>query len=369
MARNKKKVLYVCPQSALGGAEQVTLSLARGHERWDPTILFFSEGPLVEEARGNGIPVHILSGGRPRLRHPVSVARAIGEIARVIRNEQADLVHGVMAYSHLFSGPAALATRVPSVWFQHGPVENLDWVTARIPTKMIFVNSQYTLERQKRFHPAGRIEVIYPGIALEVEPVAPLRAHFDLEPESLAFGIIGRIAPLKGHREFLQAAKTVARNLPQARFLVIGSPFMPGDLRYLREIQDLSHSLGIENRVRFTGFLPKAEALSLCDVVVNASSVPEGFGLTIVEGMGAGKPVLAPACGGPLEIIRPGTDGLLFEPGNPADLADRMTQLGENEGLRARLSREALSTVKQRFQVKRMVKDIEDRYDEIVKVR
>src|SRR5262249_1672563 len=70
------------------------------------------------------------------------------------------------------------------------------------------------------------------------------------------------------------------------------------------------------------GFVPDVGAeLARLDVLVVPSLVPEGFGLTVIEGMAAGLPVVAPDAGGPAEILTDGVDGVLVPAGGTAALA------------------------------------------------
>jgi glycosyltransferase involved in cell wall biosynthesis len=72
--------------------------------------------------------------------------------------------------------------------------------------------------------------------------------------------------------------------------------------------------------------------------VVHASVLPEPFGQVVVEAMAAGRPVIATAAGGPLEVIRDGYDGLLVPPGDVSAMARAMRRLADDELLRRRLA-------------------------------
>jgi glycosyltransferase involved in cell wall biosynthesis len=171
---------------------------------------------------------------------------------------------------------------------------------------------------------------------------------------------------MKGHPLFIEAASQIHHEVPSARFLVIGGGFMPEDRQYEVEMLELARQLGVVDKVLFVGPAPQPQwgALAACDVIVNCSRVPEPFGLTLIEGMMLGKPVIAPRAGGPLEIVTPGGDGLLFEPDSPEDLADRMLELAGAE--RASFSGPARKSALERFSADRMVREIEEEYEEIL---
>jgi glycosyltransferase involved in cell wall biosynthesis len=103
----------------------------------------------------------------------------------------------------------------------------------------------------------------------------------------------------------------------------------------------LAAELGIADRVHFAGHQsdvhPWYDAL---DVVVHAS-FGEPFGLVLVEAMALGKPVVATAAGGPLEIIEDGISGVLIPPGDPDRLAATIDRILGDRSLAAALGRAA----------------------------
>jgi glycosyltransferase involved in cell wall biosynthesis len=368
-----KKILYVCPNSRKAGAEQVTELLLLGHDptKYEARVYFLQDGPMVKDLASRGVRCHVFSGAKPRLRNPKSMLQIAWDIAGIVRRDRISLIHSVLSYGHLFGGPAAVMAGIPSTWFQHGPCGPMDWFTARVPTQTIFVPSEHTAQAQSRyFARTERVRVVHPG-TMPLEPQAhaaeasELRARWGVAPDHLVFGLIGRFSPLKGHAQFIEAASFIHHEVPQARFVMIGDSFMPGDREYEVEVRELSKQLGVGEKCIFAGPSPQPQwgALAACDVVVNASNIPESFGLTLIEGMMLGKPVIAPRAGGPLEIVTPGGDGLLFEKGNPEDLADRMLELAQSE--LSSVSAPARAAALAQFTAERMVREIEEEYDRI----
>jgi glycosyltransferase involved in cell wall biosynthesis len=90
--------------------------------------------------------------------------------------------------------------------------------------------------------------------------------------------------------------------------------------------------------VTFTGHIePAAAAFAAADIVAHTSILPEPFGRVIVEAMAAGRPVVAAAAGGALEIVREGETGRLVPPGDPAALAQALSELAADKAQRQRL--------------------------------
>lgn len=94
------------------------------------------------------------------------------------------------------------------------------------------------------------------------------------------------------------------------------------------------------------------------DLVVVPSLWQEGFGLSVVEGMAAGRPVIASSVGGIVEIITEGFDGFLVPPGDPASLADRIARLLDDKAERARMGMAARRTAEARFDIEEKKKEL-----------
>jgi len=190
----------------------------------------------------------------------------------------------------------------------------------------------------------GRYEQNLPR-ALLGQPVAEARSMGLHESQSLAFemqlgchpGFVGRLAPQKGQREFLLAFGTAFADDPSVRARVIGAALF-GEEDYAASLRTLAAELGLAHRVDFVGFVADVNAeFARLDVLVVPSLVPEGFGLTVVEGMAAGVPVIAPDAGGPAEVITDGVDGVLVPAGDTAALATALARLGGDPATRRRL--------------------------------
>jgi glycosyltransferase involved in cell wall biosynthesis len=177
-------------------------------------------------------------------------------------------------------------------------------------------------------------------------------------------GLFARITPMKGQKLFVEAAIRLKKKFPDARFLIVGAPFLPSDEAYSREVLAHLKNDAIQDSVTLVGHLENPyPAMAACDVVVNASIAPEPFGLTLIEAMMLGKPVIAPALGGPCEIVGHDRTGLLFKPGDVGDLFGRMEALTLSAGARARLGAAARKDALNRFSIPRMISELEAAYE------
>jgi glycosyltransferase involved in cell wall biosynthesis len=148
-------------------------------------------------------------------------------------------------------------------------------------------------------------------------------------PQALVIGYVGRLESVKGCDVLLVAFSRILRNYPSARLIMVGD----GTLR--NELTRLSKSLGLENSVEFTGFVPFPEIpsyLSRFSILVLPSR-SEGMPNALLQAMAAGLPVVATRVGGIPEIVEDHVEGLLVEPNSPDDLAKAINELMSSESL------------------------------------
>ena len=101
--------------------------------------------------------------------------------------------------------------------------------------------------------------------------------------------------------------------------------------------------------------------MSACDIFVLPAPA-EPFGLVLIEAMALGKPVIAAAAGGPLEIVADGETGLLFEPGNAASLAQAIKRLLADPELRQRMGKAGRKRYEEHFTARRMAEKMQEAY-------
>jgi glycogen(starch) synthase len=135
-----------------------------------------------------------------------------------------------------------------------------------------------------------------------------------------------------------------------------------GQKRYLEALNQYIVANGLQRFVRLIGFLPREELIqrySEYDVFLFPSLRWEGFGLTIIEAMSQGVPVVASDIGGPKDIIEDGQNGFLVTPGEPLELADAIEKLIKTPLLAAEVALAAIEAVRQKYIFDAML----DRYE------
>jgi glycosyltransferase involved in cell wall biosynthesis len=159
-------------------------------------------------------------------------------------------------------------------------------------------------------------------------------------------GMFCRLERWKGPHTLIAAFAEVVADEPEARCLIVGKPH-PGDPSYADELHRMVADLELSENVIFPGWKADVSTwMSAVDVVVSAST-NEPFGLTVIEALALGKPVVATDSGGPAEIIRSGVDGELVEPEDVHALGVALLNLLRNADRRAALSAAARERAKE----------------------
>ncbi len=193
-----------------------------------------------------------------------------------------------------------------------------------------------------------KIEMVYLGVDKPIvndKEVLKLNEQYNFKDE-FVIGIIGRIEEAKGQYLVIEAiAKLKELSFTNITALIVGDTM---DKSYLNELKSKVKTLGIEDKVIFTGFTKDVnEHIQLCDVTVLATP-KETFGLVIIESMVNKVPVIATANGGPLEIIEDNIDGLLFNR-TVDDLVKKINLIYENSEFKNQLSSNGYTKIINKF--------------------
>lgn len=209
----------------------------------------------------------------------------------------------------------------------------------------------------------SKISVIYNGVYPEhyvhsENEVEAMRSRISDASDFLAL-FVGRLERRKGLPLLIEAFKLVSQKL-NARLIIVGA----GKQEPFRQI---AHSLGIDSRVSFLGFvdnLTLRRIYSACDLLVSSSYL-EGFGITLLEAMASEKPVVALNVGGIGEIVKDGINGRLVRNRNHEELAKAILQFAENPELSKSIGRQNREYVKQEFSWDKNAKLTEQLYESL----
>ncbi len=327
------RVLFVNQVGVMSGAEYVLASLTVG---WKGASAFlFEGGPLEEVLRRQGLAVSVASGARlgavrrdqslfsalPLLAQLFGLVRAIAAAAR-----RCDVVYANSQKAFLLSALASFLVRRPLVWHLHDIMDGRHFGTTQRRIQVALANRRAAcviVPSQAAADAfiaaggrAGTVCVVPNGIARELPPALD-RTALGLPPGPLV-GVFSRLAPWKGQHVALEALKA----LPEVRCILVGSALF-GEDDYRNRLIAMVDEAGLADRVSFLGQRADVPALmQAVDVVIHPSVDPEPFGLTLVEAMRAGTPVIATDAGASAEILDGGKAGTLVTAGDAPALAD-----------------------------------------------
>jgi glycosyltransferase involved in cell wall biosynthesis len=225
--------------------------------------------------------------------------------------------------------------------------------------------------------PKLRIQRIYD--AIDTEAFSPGPSSIDLDdlaglpraPEgTVRIGLLATYARWKGQDLFLRAAAVAIKAAPTwpVRFFVIGGPLYAtqGSQFSPEELRSLASGLGIQGKVGFIPFQSNPEeVVRALDIAVHASTRPEPFGRTIVEGMSTAKPVIATRAGGARELFEDGVTAIGFNAGDVEDLARALLQM-RSDTLRETLSANARGPTIDRFSRLRLRQQLPTLYRQLL---
>jgi glycosyltransferase involved in cell wall biosynthesis len=202
--------------------------------------------------------------------------------------------------------------------------------------------------------PAHRISVVHEGVdvdRIERLPGGNVHGAFYLPTHAPVVGNVGALTSQKGQHDLIEAAALVVREVPDARFVILGE----GELR--ESLEQQIHRKHLERHVMLGGFRADAVALMKDFDVFVLSSTHEGLCTSLIDAMAAAKPAVATAVGGVPEVVVDGETGFLVAPHDPPAMADRIVQLLTDAALRTGMGAAALKRARARFTVERMVEE------------
>ena len=305
------KVVQILPELNAGGVEGHVLELAgflasQGHE----SVVISNGGQMAERLEQRGVrhvtmPVH-----RKSLRSLFQVRK----VRKFLRAENPDVVH---AHSRVPAWIAWLAlrgidqlTRPKFVTTVHGFYSVNAYSAIMIKGDRIIAVSESIRTYVQDKYPAcdpRRIEVIQHGIDPtlyhpDFKPSDAWLAQWHHEhPELIGKKLLllpGRITRLKGHSDFFQLISELKKSGQPVCGLIAGNTH-PKKQAYLQELQQQANDLGIANDIVFLGHRSDLrELMAVSDIVMALSQQPESFGLTVLEALALGRPVLGYDHGG-----------------------------------------------------------------------
>jgi glycosyltransferase involved in cell wall biosynthesis len=326
-----RTILQVLPALGTGGAERGCVDVAAAIEAAGGKALVASAGGamLRDLARAGAEHVALPLAGK----NPVTIWRNIRRLEALIRDRGVDLVHA-RSRAPAWSAHAAcrrqgipFVTTVHAPYNQHSAAKRLYNAIMGRGDRVIAISdyvARYIVDSYGT-DPA-RIRTIPRGVDLRHFAIAAVSAERMIKlarawrvPDDRPVVLMpGRLTRWKGQTVVIDALARLGRQ--DLCCLIVGSD--QGRSGYRQELLDRIAAKGLNGVVQLVDHcddMPAAYMLS--DVVVHASTDPEGFGRVVVEAMALGRPVIATNIGAPPEVVAEGETGWLVPPGDPDALA------------------------------------------------
>jgi glycosyltransferase involved in cell wall biosynthesis len=339
-------VLHVHSGNLYGGVETLLTALARARDaapNMQMSVALSFNGQVGQELRACGVETPLL--GEVRLRRPDSVWRARRALSSLLQRGKFDAAICHQAWAHAIFGPTVKRARVPLVVWVHMSqtrhwLERLAW---RTQPDCIISNSRFTASTLPKT--GARVETIYPPVEKRgresfsgVSGEKDSRPLFNTSEDDVVIIQVSRMEAWKGQAVLLEAL-AVLRDRPGWTLWQVGGAQRQSEARYLEALRESAKRLGIADRVRFLGQRSDVPALlSAADIFCQPNLAPEPFGISFVEAMSAGLPVVTSAAGAALEFID-ASCGALVPAGDARALAVALERLIQDSAERKRLGR------------------------------
>jgi glycosyltransferase involved in cell wall biosynthesis len=377
------KVLHVITRLDAGAGGNTLLSAAgMDRRRYDVWIAGAAGGPLWKDARARGVRTVELTT-LCREVSPVADLRALVSLIRLIRRERFGVVHLHSAKAGFLGRLAAAVCRVPVVvytlhgrdpWWpspEGGRTDLGDTLSGRLraflflervlrPLTDRFIAVSPTVARDAvlaRVATPGKIDVAASAVEIgEIPDQAPVgyAAGIGVPEGAPLVGTVGRLDAQKAPLDFVRMAAEVHRRHPEAHFVMVGD----GDLA--EATAELAAALDVP--IHFPGYRDDVTTLVAAFDVFVISSLYEGVGRALTEALASGRPVVATAVDGVVDVVVPGATGLLSAVRDPAGLADRVCWMLEHPAEAARMGAQASAHVRALFTPARLASTLDEVY-------
>jgi len=361
--------------------------LSAGTQARYPTLLVAGsvqrgEADMSGLARERGVPFFSIPE-LGRTLHPLNDVVAFWKLWRLCRTARPHIVHTHTAKAGTLGRLAAWLAGVPvRVHTFHGHVfhgyfgrlKTLCFITleralARITTQVVAISPRQAKDVARYLRlPAERVGVIPLGLDLDRFLTADAelerrRFREDIGARSdVVVTMVGRLTAIKNHELALRAFARLPHESPRFLLVLVGGGEEEGRLR------ELVAQLGLAERVRFLGWRSDLEAVYYGSDIVALTSDNEGTPVCLIEALACGRAVVATNVGGVADVLEEGRHGLLVPPRDEAALARALLTLADGSA-RERFGMTGRTSMRERYGVQRLVRDVERLYDELLAQR
>ena len=363
-----KRVLHIIDSLHLGGAQEVVLNLATcGSKRFHHEVAtMHGRGIYWNRLKQVGVKVHSLS---PHKFVPLYLASIPWRLVA----DRPDILHCHLIPSNIIAKPLGALLGVPVI-INHDHTNDtrraesrfllaLDRFSNRFAKHIVAVSAScrdFLITRE--FIPEKDVTLVPNAIDLQrFSPSAvrreEARVALGLPPSVRVIAGVGRLNPQKNFSLFLDIASQLTARFSDLHFL------LAGDGPEEKMLREKAATLGLSDRVTFSGYVADTRQVYLAADVLLMPSRYEGLPMTLLEAMAMGLPVVASQLDGIAEVIGDGREGFLAPSDDASLFVERISALLQDASLSSRLAKNARAKIEASFSVERMTSAVESIYD------
>jgi glycosyltransferase involved in cell wall biosynthesis len=381
------RILYLTSTASGYGGENALLDALRSlPDEFEPIVTAPEDGPLLGALTSSGIQSRVVPFAvlhRPYF-HPLRIFLYIGfalasffRLLSLFKSLRPQIIHT----NNLLVLPGAFAAKtlhIPHVWHVREIIEGHHihpflwriwrWIILALSTKVVCIST--AVRQQFADHP--KTVVISDGVDTNFfSPTASSVSQASPTQKALVVGMVARLEHRrKGQDLFIDAAHIALQKRKDLHFIIVGHERKEFAERELALYEMVEH-YRLADKIEFRGYVPRETIVDIIkelDVLVLCSRQPEGLGLVLLEAMSCGKPVIAPAEGGPLDIVEDHRSGLLIPARDPQKLADAILYLAEHPEERRKMGDAGRKRVESSFQAEQAAIKTAALYREILHI-
>lgn len=364
-------VLQLINYPGNGGSEKYILSLAdKLHgDRCRFFLAASTDGPMIEDAKARAIDIHTLP-----MKYPFDL-RAAFKLKRLCKHLSIDIIHthflrenfiGVL--SKMLGNKAVLINTVHMMDRKHGLIRFANKLMNRFSDAIITVSQAVSDIQLEEGIAADKLNLIYNGVEISCTSgkiASSFRKAHRIGGDEFLISSVARFTEEKGHKFFLEAIyrfKSILEReygtaMPKVRFI------MAGDGVLLEECRKCAADLELSDVIMFTGYCNNVNALLKETDLFVSHSLKEALGISILEALACGIPVIATNSGGTSEIVNEATGcGILVNNGDVNGLASSMIRMVTDRVFYTGCRANAVKTVEERFTLDKTAGDTLELY-------
>jgi len=312
----------------------------------------------------------IISAYQPDIIHThASKAGAIGRSAGIAYGK-AKMVHTF--HGHVFhSYFSPLKTNI---------YKNIERALALKTDRIVAISSRQKVELSKKYKICSpdKISVIPLGFELDKfklnqeEKRKSFRSKYNVAEDEIAVGIIGRLVPIKNHKLFLNAIKSIKdQSNKKIRAFIVGDGCERENLKKHTESLGIDFlngdfEVGKKATVHFTSWVKEVDWVNAGLDIVALSSLNEGTPVSLIEAQASGKAIVSTKVGGVCNIVKSNETAFLVPNNHQNEFNRKLLSLVENDELRTSMGENGWNFVEKKFHYKRLVKDMKELYHELL---